>query len=1476
MPVPGQVDDPDGPRGARDLATLRAGGMPADQVQSYRDHQAAILRGGGFTEPQITSYFGEDDRVDPRVTADGHTQANRFANTPAQQTVAHNPWEAFQSGLQASASGYVVRGGAPPTIVDDPHASLTDRVVSAVGQTIGDLPVSLPAGIGGGIVGGAAGSETGPGAILTAGAAGGFAASAAPEAVRQSLMLSYRSGTLHTPGEWLNALTTGTWRTLRAGVLGEVSGGVGGAAARPFTGVAASAVDVGVQSAVAPVFDHALQGNLPSRDEFIIGAITAIGPAAATHVGHRVALTPAGRHLVSNLTSIFERTGMRPVDAIHAAQTDPALRDEIMSQDVNGDPVTPRLNARAPAAPPPYEPPGGYPRTRVPTPHDQLPARQPIPPTGGVDHFMVMMGGSEGSFNRGADQAVSPVGARGRFQIMPGTARQYGFNPALLMEPHYNEMVARTIAGDLYRRFGGDEEAMLAAYNAGPGRGAELQRQGPGTRLVAVHDRSSRTGWRYESEAAARNETHLPYETQTYLARARAHNNGDLPGSRGGASSGSHEGMGGFGGDNGGGNGPPSIPEWAMWREPPSDGGAGGGGGGEPPNNVPTVPGGGPPEGHDYGTMDADGLHDTIRQRIGEPDTRDNQLDPSRLVRQYISELEPARQIDRLINSTMREHGLGDEYDPRTDMTVEDMFRQTLASPARAGAFMELGIVDAGSLTVRPGSTSGKDAVHAVAEDGGNMRDWMSWMAAQRAVHLEGRGVKTGFNLAAANELIGRKGEAAKYERATRLFNDVLDGGLEYGRDSGIFSTKGIASMKALNPVYVSFRRIMGLDAGGLRQGGKNRGRIREIEGSDRLIENPLIGAIDNLHQIIRMADRNRAIGDLIGRHELVKDYLGLKRDRVVDGAAIRTDENSWVPYQKGTPALGTEPLIAQRAGKELTENQFLYYRDGQAEVWSAKNPEVARLLRGSESQGETHIIDSAFSTIAKLARAGIVNTADFAIRMTGTDQISAFVLDPNHPPPFLTFIQGAFEVLGNTQTFKDWYTRGGAGSALADMDVNYISRNMHGLLSETGALDRMWNTFKHPLELAQIVQERIDAAQRVGYYKHVQGGRGLDPIKAATASRQAYLDFAEHGTLALVNMWARWTPFFRPGLLGAHQAARAVGERPLSTAAFAMLGVQLPSILLYGLNWIQDEYGDLPPDRQFRNLAPWQRYNQFILPEIAGVRFRLNMPHEIGPLLAGTTTRFLDEWTRTNPDSFRDWFSDTFGQMVPNMVPPAILAPLEQVTNHSFYTGRALVPASVADASGHMQYTPNTSQVAIQLAQFLHPRQPGGLGVEVSPVVIDNYVRGWTGSIGQGISRVLDIPLGDHDNAPWTVSDIPFVQGFVVRQPGMGAQPIQDFYANLAQARAATRDLHLAQERESDQQMDEAGNNPLAGSHLDRVATALSHMSQAIRGINADDHMSVDEKRQFIEQTYSDMIVIARDANSQIDQTRQDAAHAR
>ncbi|WP_248730153.1 MULTISPECIES: transglycosylase SLT domain-containing protein [Halomonadaceae] len=102
----------------------------------------------------------------------------------------------------------------------------------------------------------------------------------------------------------------------------------------------------------------------------------------------------------------------------------------------------------------------------------------------GVDPYLLMgIARRESAYNT---EALSPAGARGLMQLMPGTAtllaRQLGISdpgPYGVLEPEMNIRLGSTYIRDMIDRYRGNRLAAAAAYNAGPGRVDRWLRDAP-------------------------------------------------------------------------------------------------------------------------------------------------------------------------------------------------------------------------------------------------------------------------------------------------------------------------------------------------------------------------------------------------------------------------------------------------------------------------------------------------------------------------------------------------------------------------------------------------------------------------------------------------------------------------------------------------------------------------------------------------------------------------------------------------------------------------------------------------------------------------------------------------------------------------------------------------------------------------------------------------------------------------------------
>ena len=165
------------------------------------------------------------------------------------------------------------------------------------------------------------------------------------------------------------------------------------------------------------------------------------------------------------------------------------------------------------------------------------------------------------------------------------------------------------------------------------------------------------------------------------------------------------------------------------------------------------------------------------------------------------------------------------------------------------------------------------------------------------------------------------------------------------------------------------------------------------------------------------------------------------------------------------------------------------------------------------------------------------------------------------------------------------------------------------------------------------------------------------------------------------------------------------------------------------------------------------------------------------------------------------------------------------------------------------------------------------------SPVVMENYIRGWTGTLGPmalNLSERALIKAGvipDPVRPEDTLADVPFVKAFVVRYPSMDAKPITEFYDRYkkfekfentirAQARAGNAD---AIEREIGLDFyTQFGTSPKG------IREMLSQQARIVRNIYRDPAMTREEKRQAVDQTYYLMINTARFGVEMMDQLKE------
>lgn len=911
-------------------------------------------------------------------------------------------------------------------------------------------------------------------------------------------------------------------------------------------------------------------------------------------------------------------------------------------------------------------------------------------------------------------------------------------------------------------------------------------------------------------------------------------------------------------------------------QQKPFEPGKGAGGGGEEPPIIDAefseVP---PPK--QIGTKMPLGTAESIVDAfIGEkPDKPRPWWNPITMYRQYVTALAQSRVLDRELNSDPKLAG------------VEDMLRQVYGSVGRAGYFVRYGVLKLGrgrTGDVSYNETPGKSmfaAFQKARELGGTEDGLVRYWVSARALALDARGITSGLNNVAARRVVEETGKI--YHPALKMLQENNFAVVDYVRDAGVFSAKRAQAMKDLNPFHIVFQRVVEPAYTPAGRGFGPRQPVQTIEGSTRKIVPPIPAQVDNMHYMIAMADRNIAVGNLIDAYRKIASFdkdgpLMLKES--LDPAKLIEDYNN-MPRVDRIDEEGHEigksdveamiPFLAQKAffGKR-GPNDFIYFNKGVPEIWTARDPETAILLRATQPQGEAHAALKIMEGFAQVARLGIVSLPEFPLRTGVRSQFEAAIRSEHAGIPGHAWLMGAWHAFGQTEKFQQFMKDGGFNAAVVDIDEKYVARDVNAIFEKTGTWDRVWNVMRHPLDALHAYRAMMENAGRLGYWMRAQNA-GQSGGKAAMQSRRAFGDNSEKAGLQVMNSWAKITVFMRPSVLDVSYFAQAMRNRPMQTVAAGATLITVPTIANFIANKMYDDdkednasYRASNPDYiPYSELPRWQKDMMLVLPPIGGVRLRLpTVPYTGGFVFHTLSERFLSYAYDHDPRAFREWGQTFMAQFFPPVMIALALPVYEMQTNTKQGSGAPLIPASVERASPDMQYTRNTSETAKAVARVL-----GRVGADISPMTLDNYVREWLGPLPSKVLQALDGTMKT-DNRPWEIANLPFVGSFVTRHPDMGAQPIEDFFSQMKIFEAKHADIALAIRNQDFSALARNIQDPrglMTMTTLMRTSQAISTQANVLRTMDTS-KMTNAEKQKYMDAGYTQIILQARAALKVLD----------
>lgn len=828
-------------------------------------------------------------------------------------------------------------------------------------------------------------------------------------------------------------------------------------------------------------------------------------------------------------------------------------------------------------------------------------------------------------------------------------------------------------------------------------------------------------------------------------------------------------------------------------------GGAGGGAGGPPAGGGGVGPPAPPPPAGPPGSLPY--AQQAILNHIsvgGEPATR-----PWTFARLYTAVVNRLFPIEQAVTRTAGKNALP---------AAEDMGKLARAMSGASGIasrFIDYNTLDFG--TRQPNGDSLRATLEPVQND---LDGFRAYVAAKHALELEAAGIPTGFDPAEAQRVVN--GTAAQFDAPARALTDYQNRLLAYLRDSGVMSDAGYNAAVGKWDAYVPFKVVLDWMEGEQRPGagGGSGGKSLEafdpidaITGSLRQKIDPIESIIRNTFTLTQMAERN---------------VVGTKGvDQLLPfGEATRV-----------TPAPDAPPRA----------DEIDIYRNGQRETYLV-DPELAIAFQNldAENAGQIERILAPFSSSL---RAGAVLNPAFITRHPIRDLIYATVTSPGGFNP-LWALRGIAALASHNAEFQEFLSSGGARASMVSLDRRYLQEEI-GKLTGAGLLRRSWNVVTNPaatpsarrdalarlpgealrtaLHPMQVGVEFAEMATHIGEYLKAKSEMlaGQPPgtqltkeqiIEAAARSRDVAVDAARVG--ARMGIMNALSAFANITIQDTDRVARAFINNPMSTAIKIVGAVTLPSALVWlnGRNdpryedapaWQRDTFWVIPTDR-WEDAKPQQTVG--LPPSMVrttpdgrlqvnnGATFRIPKPWGMGILFGSGAERALDAFAGGAPQAAEHLFQSLAGVLIPNVLPNAVTPILEQFANRSTFTNRTLVPSQQENLLPEYQYTPYTTEAAKKLGQIfgafpgMHSleTQQGTLGgvarAITSPILLENYLRGWTGNLGMFALQAADAGLRkagllpDPPRPARTLADIPFVNAFIVRYPTASAQSIQDF----------------------------------------------------------------------------------------------------
>lgn len=571
-----------------------------------------------------------------------------------------------------------------------------------------------------------------------------------------------------------------------------------------------------------------------------------------------------------------------------------------------------------------------------------------------------------------------------------------------------------------------------------------------------------------------------------------------------------------------------------------------------------------------------------------------------------------------------------------------------------------------------------------------------------------------------------------QFKAAADIFYKVNDNVISIMEDAEVFSHDLAKTLRTKYrkycPLLRDFSDTAAADSfiGGLTEGGRGIGNVSvplkriNIEGSERGVLNPLETILKSYAVMLNRAERNKVA------------LMAVENSRTADLHELIQE----VPGTTADPKNCVFTVLINGKKKAYKTTQDLY------------GPIVGYNLPAA------NLAFGVARTAARMLRTGATMSPSFILRNVLRDTVFAGIASKNGFIPIVDTVRGAIALAKDPAMRAEFEAAGVTEYNFYSSQKSRI-KSLDAMAGETPA--SAWEIMKAVFSRLEATSDFFESSTRMGEYMKARQ-KGLSMEEAARAAREVTLDFSRSGRIGeQVN---QVVPFFNACLQGGDKMVRLFREDFVGTSQKVFKYIVLPSLLIMAMNWDEDWYKDLDPD---------VKNNYWCL----GRNIRIPKPQEAGVLFGSGIEALFQQAADKDKDAVSNFLKAFSSNMMPSVLPTLILPLIEWSANYSFFKGRPLVGNKYSRLPDELQYNDYTSELSKGI----------GSALKVSPMKIDNLVRGYTGTMGALLWSMAGEPFAKANNLPAKhFSELPFVRDFNVTDANL-SRLMNEFYGILDKA---------------------------------------------------------------------------------------------